>query len=37
MSATQMKVPMMMHAISTTIVPWMTWFWLGHSVFRSSP
>ena len=37
MSQSQMKVPMMMHAIRTTIVPWITWLWLGHSVFRSSP
>ena len=20
----------------TTIVPWMTWFWVGHSTFFSS-
>src|SRR5438067_2582090 len=28
---------MMAQAIRTTTVPWMTWFWLGHSTFRSSP
>ena len=27
----------MMQAISTTTVPWMTWFWVGHSTFFSSP
>ena len=24
-------------ATITTTVPWITWFWLGHSTLRSSP
>src|SRR5581483_11947963 len=36
-SLSQMYVPMMTQAISTTTVPWITWLWLGHSTFRSSP
>ena len=26
----------MPQAMMTTIVPWMTWFWVGHSTFFSS-
>ena len=26
----------MPQAMMTTIVPWMTWFWVGHSTFLSS-
>ena len=29
-------MPTTRHAISTTTVPWMTWFWPGHSTFLSS-
>ncbi len=25
-----------MQATSTTTVPWITWFWFGHSTFLSS-
>ena len=26
----------MAQATSTTTVPWITWFWVGHSTFLSS-
>ena len=35
-SFSQRKMPTMMQATSTTTVPWITWFWLGHSTFLSS-
>src|SRR5262245_28714971 len=37
MSAIQMYVPTITHAMSTTSVPWTTCDWVGHSTFFSSP
>ena len=35
-SAIQRYKPTMPQAMMTTIVPCMTWFWVGHSTFFSS-
>ena len=35
-SLSHRKTPAIVQATSTTTVPWMTWFWVGHSTFFSS-
>ena len=35
-SAIHRYAPTIAHAMMTTIVPWTTWLWVGHSTFFSS-